>query len=468
MVPFEQDSLARLAAPNPDRTWLETFVICALTLTIGIAIQPNDPLFAFDEEFPWPLLAPILLGLRYGFAQAFIAAVALHVFALAYDLVRPLDGWPLPFGYSLGVLLTAMIAGEFRDIWEQRLQKLERSNQYRQARLEEFTRSYHVLKISHDRLEQDSAGKRNSLRSALLGVKSSALAEQESEFGAGVLELFATYGSLQAGSLHLLGSDAGADVGAILGKIVASMGAVNQPNATDELITQTLTTGLTSSLNPDNPAAITNRKPGDCIACVPLADAYREIRGVVVVHQMPFFAFTEKNLQLLSIVAGQVGDYLAARERLATGDDHEAYQFLFEVLRCLDNSNRFDLQAALLGIEFSDPALAPGLIDTMRGELRGLDCFLPVTEGENKKLLLLMPLTDRTGLDQYMIRFGEFLERAHGVGIKQSGMVIHQKVITKATRLDEVETFLRTLLKPGNALLAMLRGEHKLDRVDGL
>ena len=62
-----------------------------------------------------------------------------------------------------------MLVGEFRDIWDRRLERLDLANDYRQLRLDEFTRAHHLLRISHDRLEQ---GRIRSLSRATLWVSS--------------------------------------------------------------------------------------------------------------------------------------------------------------------------------------------------------------------------------------------------------------------------------------------------------
>ena len=41
-------------------SWLETLVITALALGLGLWLTPDDPL-QVRGEFPWPLLAPLLL-----------------------------------------------------------------------------------------------------------------------------------------------------------------------------------------------------------------------------------------------------------------------------------------------------------------------------------------------------------------------------------------------------------------------
>lgn len=192
-------------------SWVETLVISALALGLGWWFSPDDPL-QVNATFPWVILAPLLLGMRYGFVRG-LASAALLVAALFAFRVQGVEAYAqVPAAFIVGVLLCAMLVGEFRDIWERRLERLELANEYRQLRLDEFTRAHHILRISHDRLEQRVAGNDQSLRSSLLGLRQllrelpgdeaplDALAET-------VLALLAQYGSLRIAGLYRVRHD---------------------------------------------------------------------------------------------------------------------------------------------------------------------------------------------------------------------------------------------------------------------
>ncbi|MBF3116682.1 sugar transporter, partial [Pseudomonas aeruginosa] len=192
-------------------SWVETLVISVLALGLGWWFSPDDPL-QVNATFPWVILAPLLLGMRYGFVRG-LASAALLVAALFAFRVQGVEAYAqVPAAFIVGVLLCAMLVGEFRDIWERRLERLELANEYRQLRLDEFTRAHHILRISHDRLEQRVAGNDQSLRSSLLGLRQllrelpgdeaplDALAET-------VLALLAQYGSLRIAGLYRVRHD---------------------------------------------------------------------------------------------------------------------------------------------------------------------------------------------------------------------------------------------------------------------
>ncbi len=111
------------------------------------------------------------MGVRYGFMRGLVSA-SLLVVALLYlhrqgyrptrRSRRPLSSaccsapcwWANPATSGIG-----------------RLERLDLANDYRQLRLDEFTRAHHLLRISHDRLEQRVAGNDLSLRSSLLVLR---------------------------------------------------------------------------------------------------------------------------------------------------------------------------------------------------------------------------------------------------------------------------------------------------------
>ena len=121
-------------------------------------------LLMIPSWIPWLVLAPLLLGLRHGFTRALCSALCLDGLLL---LEARGAGRPLPGVLCLGILLTAMLAGEFCDLWQRRLQQLDELNRYRREHLAHFTRAYHLLALSHERLERRALCNTRSLREAL-------------------------------------------------------------------------------------------------------------------------------------------------------------------------------------------------------------------------------------------------------------------------------------------------------------
>ncbi len=435
MGPFELDSIRKLSRAPASHPWIETGIIFSVFFCVGVFVRPEDPLFA-DQVFPWSIFAPVLTGLRYGFAHGFVTAVGLHGLAALYAIGNADAIWPLPFSYTLGLLLCSLVVGEFRDIWEHRLEQLERSNEYRQARMEEFTRSYHLLKISHDELEQEYAGRRTSLRSALLTAREKLSDAGPEEAGRLLLELLANFTSARSATYHRVQD------GVVEPHPIAVRGSSHRLSGSDPLLEQAIRTAATVSIRPEDTSSMAVRSENDPIVVIPVVDAYREVRAVVSITQIPFFALTERNLQIATIVASRFGDFLHAAERLPVPLEDDVYWFLYQTLRALDLSRKHGLSSCLLVCRLNDSAKAPLYVKTIMDQARGLDEALPVEENGEWRLLMLMPLTTRQGLDRFMVRFDSYLMESHGIGLGKAGIEVSQHVFEPESGLAELSAFM--------------------------
>lgn len=398
-------------------------------------------------------MLPALLGLRYGFATAFVTAAAMHLAALGYSFVHPPAVWPLPVAYSFGLLLIAMLCGEFRDIWSERINQLERSNEYRQARLAEFTHAFHALKTSHDRLEQTNAGNKASLRSALLEVSTQISANVELDEAAdGLLKLFNSYCSVQSASMFAVTpgqpwSDA---------REVSRIGTGAELRPDDFVVRTALESGMAMSVDITNTEILKERKPGDPLLTVPMVDVYRNLHGFVVVTEMPFFAFTQSNLQLLAIIAAVISDYLASEPMTGPKTDTEAREFARHVLRCYNSHENYKLPFCLLVLGFSDQASAPGYVETVISKTRGLDLAYHARADDSHFLAILMPLTSRAGLAQFRRRFDEYLTQQHGAPSDDLGIEVSVLASTELTDRAALPRFIGNLIGTQHPLVLNL------------
>ncbi len=105
IIGFKQDGFA----------WLETIVVSVLSIYVW---TQSDSLAATSTEhnFFWPLFGPLLIALRYGFAKGFICALLTTAgLASIMNATGLLEYYPLSL--AIGLILVAMIAGEFHDYW---------------------------------------------------------------------------------------------------------------------------------------------------------------------------------------------------------------------------------------------------------------------------------------------------------------------------------------------------------------
>jgi hypothetical protein len=378
--------------------WFETFVLTAIVIAASFITQQHDP-FRLNGGFPWPLLAPLLAGLRYGFVYGFVSALLiLAILGVAINQQwQTATGFPLP--WAIGVVVVAMVAGEFRDMWGRRLHRLEGAYQYRAERLEEFTRSYQLLRLSHDRLEQTVANSGSSLREGIMNLQStldgidglSASSLQR------LIEFIAEYGALTQACIVGIAADR-----IDRGRILACIGENFLISDDDPVVTSALESGELAAVNLISEYAM---EQNQLLAAIPLADSTGEIHAMLVVRSMPFFAFQENNLRLIAVLVAHGVDHL----RFGTADSSTG-RFIASFERVHQDFLRFKLDATLLRLSGA-PGDVLNVYGQLRSSVRAVDLMCMAKDEEKPVIWLLLPLTDTANAQAWMQRVDDILGR---------------------------------------------------------
>jgi polysaccharide biosynthesis protein PelD len=376
--------------------WIETFGLTALVLGVSFITHQNDP-FRLGVGFPWPILAPLLAGLRYGFIHGFASALAILA-ALGISLNQQWQvASELPLSFAIGVVIVAMVAGEFRDIWGRRLHRLEGAYQYRAERLEEFTRNYQLLRLSHDRLEQTVANSGLSLREGIMHLQSALDSIDGTSDLTGpslqrLIEFVAGYASLtRACIVGIRGERVRADV-------LARVGEPFEIEESDPVLTGALETGELTAVN-----SMAGTSEGQLLVAIPLSDSTGDVHAVLLVKSMPFFAFHENNLKLIAVLAAHGIDHL----RFGTAVSSVA-RFIAAFDRVYQDHLTFKLDATLLRLSGNEPD-----VEAANGKLRSAVRAIDITciAGDNGKpvVWILLPLTDPVHARAWMQRVDNLL-----------------------------------------------------------
>ncbi|MBO3276566.1 PelD GGDEF domain-containing protein [Pseudomonas schmalbachii] len=392
--------------------WLETLVFTFLAVALGWWYTPEDPLLV-KAPFPWVILAPLLISMRYGFVRG-LSSAALLVATLLVLRASGLSTYAqLPASFIVGVLLCAMLVGEFRDLWGRRLERLDLANNYRQLRLDEFTRAHHVLRISHDRLEQRIAGNDQSLRSSLLGLRQKlrSLPHEDDALASlaeSVLSLLAPYGSLRIAGLYRVHDNRRVDPRAL-----ASIGDMGPLDVEDLLVGLCLERGELVSIRQELLDQDEQHRHSRLQVCIPLVDTEGGILAILAVQQMPFFMFHERNFSLLAILAGHIADMLMSDPQALQLEDTDAQRFSQYLKRSLLDAREHDLPACLFAFELTDAQHGGELQRLLESSQRGLDVQIRVrNERGNRVVLVLLPLTSEDSAQGYLRRLHDlFAER---------------------------------------------------------
>ncbi|WP_111496979.1 PelD GGDEF domain-containing protein [Marinobacter bohaiensis] len=419
--------------------WLETLLITLACFALGAWSRPDDPFF-LTGNFPWPVIGPLLVALRYGFFMA-LAASLLLIGGLGMYLRYLTDvPQPYPFTWAAGVLAVVLLAGEFRDYWERRRSELAAANDYRDGRLEEFTRSYYLLKVSHDRLEQRLAGSSRSLREALRRVYSELAADSHAgltrDRAQATLALFGHYGQIQTAGVFPVRQ------GRLTAQALASIGEFKPLSGSDPLIEHALRERKLVSIQTEyhrRQAELDSR----FLAVIPLLTSDGEILGVVAVEAMPFFSFEPQTLRFLAILAGHLADQLQEQDLTPAGETEERRHFRRQLARVGRDAERFDLPACLLCFRADTTLTSRQIVDHIKSVRRGLDVLYEASDNHGLRLAILMPLTDELGQSGYLQRLEDGVRETLGVHLADwLGAPASHQVSDRATAESWLEAHL--------------------------
>ncbi len=386
----------------------ETLAAPLLAVGLGLWLSPLDPLWVHGA-FPWAWLAPVLISLRYG-SLAGVAAAGMLVLAW---LLLAAGGWPVtPFPrlHFLGGFILVMLTGEFAGLWIGRARRAETLQAYLDGRLERLTEEYYLLRLSHDRLEQELLSRPLTLRDALGRVRTI----DSPEAGArALLDLLAQYCQLERASLHRTSH------GRPEATPLARIGEAFPLDPLDPLVRHALDTGRLAHVRQVMDQATSRYR-----VVAPAAARGEPCGLLLVVERLPFLALQEETLQALDLFLGYFADGLFMRQRVAPllqafPDCPPTFALELERLWRIRQENGID--STLLAFRFEEAAVAADLPRMLSRQSRRLDLewFIP---GRPARLLVILPLTGEAGAEGYLRRIERWFAEQGGAGLAEAGV----------------------------------------------
>lgn len=439
MLKHLQTTVEDLASPHPLLVLFEVSVVTALLPALGFYRHPQDPFF-LRASFPWLVLAPLLCGLRYGFVHGVGSAVVLNLFIYGcYELKLGVPAFP--GSLALGMLLISMLAGEFCDMWHRRLHHLSELHYHHQTLLRRFIRAYHLLSLSHERLQRRVLGNTKSLRETMTYLRERALRVAPNSTESGelyhlIMEALGSFGLLEVAALHLVNAE-----GQLVFPSAAMLGTPHAVTQGDPLLLEALCKKQLTCIRAEEPAAPPASEPAEfepppasktLLAAIPLTDVHDRVLGVVAVQAMPFIAFSQEHLLLLAVLGGYLGDMLA----LAAGG--AVHQFHTCLLRSHSDARAHGLPAALLGLVLDSQTAPPLLLSALLERHRALDQqWLTKNRNGDHVLLTVMPLTDGEGARGLVARLESFCQDSYGKSLAGAGVRVHLMALDGIGRAED-------------------------------
>ena len=376
---------------------IELLAFALIMPVVGFFLFRSNPL-GLTSGFPWVMVAPIVFAARYGSVSGFACAL---LSAISFLFIGQITGGVFTHvvALSIGTVVLAIVVGDASSAWRTRSQQSDAENQYLRHRLKEFSKDYHVLKVSHGQLEEFMAGQRLSLRRALQQSRPLLSADSDGlQAGSELMAIFAQFCSVQVAGLYAMSSDSQVEK-----KAVAVHGNMGDLPIFDPLLKMAIKERQLVSVKLESHA--TDVHEGGLLAVVPIVDSQDQLHGVLAVRDMHFMAFQQQNLNILALLGGYVGDMLT---RSKGSSSSRSGWFLAELDTALRFAKSHSVQSSLLCMQFEESDYADVVAKMVSVNIRSLDAsWLPQTNTGRCVVVILLPLISESHCNAYLRRVGE-------------------------------------------------------------
>lgn len=412
--------LGKLASPSTRTSVLlgEVVILPLLFLLLGLWFAPSNPLWV-KAEFPWTWLAPIIIALRYG-ALAGLGSSAIVLAGWFYFHQGQWQNFPQL--YFLGGLITVMVVGEVASQWRSKTRRAETVQHYLDQRLEHLVRQYYLLRLSHDRLEQELIGRPMSMRDALQKLHTRAGAADATHR---LLQLLSQYCQITDASLHAVKDEQ------LQSHAIAHIGSLDAIDAQDPLVRQALEIRQLCHVVESTAEGQKSRY----LIAAPLLDLRGDLYAMLVVKEMPFFALQAENLQVINLLLSYYTDGLSANELtkpVLAQFPNCPESFAMELQRLSHMQQSSGISSVVLALEFSKDAIARNVPRQVVRMKRMLDeVWLMEPQADKQIVAILMPLGTATTTEGFLQRLEQWALSKQRISLMEAGIFPHVFLLEK-------------------------------------
>jgi len=440
--PAESGKLARLRrwlqpAGSIGGTWVETVVFSSAVILIGRYAFPEDPLLV-HTQFPWSWFAPVLLALRYGVLPGIASS---SILLAGWYLFQPDPvAAEVPKLYFLGGLLLVMISGEYSGLWRTRLRRLTEVNSYLEDRTERIIKRLYLLRLSHERLEQDMLSRPSTLRDAV-GALRKRVASQAGQGplpGAqNLIEFLGQYCQLEVAAIYATQAAEGAAGTAY--ERVAAIGGPPDLRVDDPLFVHAR---LRHCLAHIQTTELDKAHPTEHLVVAPIESAQGRHLGMLVITRMPFFAMNEEMLQTIVVLLSVYADGITAADQivpLMAIVPGMPVEFAEEFVKLSRLQRDFDSASHIVMLVCFGHPERLDILAQIRRERRLPDIVWVIENFVDCSFFIsLMPLAGSAAVDGYLLRMENSLRETHGAGFRDLGIYPHVIPLSRENPLGMV------------------------------
>lgn len=367
------------ALPGWGEGWFEAILLPALGILLGWSADPGDPLL-LSQPFPWMLLIPLLIALRYELLPALLSILILGSTFLwhPYPEIRGLE-------IVAGTILVALIASEYAGYWARREAGRFLQEEITATRFRQLSDDLYVTRISLDRLEQSLIYQPISVRSTLLEIKhrlTTRRGELDTELMHDTLYFLSQLVGIQVASGYRL------ETGSSIPILLSAFGQAQAWQAEDPVLRKALESGVSQSL-----ADLEITKIRHYIA-VHVHTDHSGIRYLLTIEDMSFFSISKESLQIIEVIFQYLCNYAEslakATSLLQQWPDCPA-EFATDFMQLQKLAQRVPRVGMIAVYQFQSGTAAERILEHLQRLRRGLDVVWIHPRDDLIQLVILLP-----------------------------------------------------------------------------
>jgi hypothetical protein len=403
------------------RIMAENLVLITAALVFSHWLAPEDP-FGINAQFPWIWIVPVLLALRYGTIDGVLgAALMLTAWLLPepWGMTGGPNEPPFPQEYFLGGLVLVLVAGQFADVWNSQLSRIRSANAYLDERLISLTRTHYLIRLSHQRLEQELLVRPVMLSDLLTELRPITPEDSGRLTNAdNLMRMLTGSCELENAGLYRVTN------GVVESSPVSSVGETFELNTTDPLLTMAMEDKVCMHVR----AAEATLYHSSYLVCAPVRASSGDMIGMLVVRTMPFFALNEENLQFITVLLGYYADGLMksrAIHPIHTLRPNTPPEFALELVRMKRLYDSSAIDSSLVGFSFPVANNGQAHFEYLRRIKRATDIAWELETSKRHVLVLMMPMAGPAAVEGMLNRMDAAMREQFDMTLAEAKVGVH-------------------------------------------
>ncbi len=353
----------------------ELILISFIFFSLGYISNRADPLL-INSQINVLLILVSVVTLFYGLFSGILVMAATAIGL--YHFYKP-----FPYNYFVNNLLFMLIFSEFHYFWNRTLKKLYKQNEYTQARMDELSRNFYTLKLSHDQLEKSYILKPNSLRNILTQIKNIYFQNPSGAYEELLTVVAKNYGIKKAAIFSFRKG------------VFEKAAAYSMETSLNEE-----SRVFKDALETKSPSYLSNFQDikKDYLAVLPAYDSSENLNFVMAIEDMQFLQFNKDTIFSIWVILNYFSDFVSAAdyaEDIIAAYPHCPADFLVEIKRLAYIRKKLDLKSLLLIVKVKKAGVGIEDINSFISKsLRGMDmtCF------KGDMLFIMFPLVSYSNI----------------------------------------------------------------------